>query len=96
MSTVHVAHEPRQQVIAMAAMLAAALAVVAALTHGLTAAEAARAAGAGYLAVLVPAVLWLRAHLLAVLVGTVLISAEIAKVPAHLYRRRRSGSGVWA
>ncbi|MGA5824091.1 hypothetical protein ACPC54_40375 [Kitasatospora sp. NPDC094028] len=93
---VQAALQPRQQVIAMAAMLAAVLGVVAALTHSATASGTGLAAAAGYLLVLAPAVLWLRARPLAVLVGTALISAELARVPVHLYRRRRSGSEVWA
>ncbi|MQS17985.1 hypothetical protein F7Q99_38810 [Streptomyces kaniharaensis] len=91
---VQTALQPRQQVIAMTAMLAAVLGVVAALTHSATAAHR-LAAAAGYALVLAPAVLFLQARPLAVLVGTALISAELAgcpaPVPAPALRRE-----VWA
>ncbi|MQS18016.1 hypothetical protein F7Q99_38975 [Streptomyces kaniharaensis] len=93
---VQTALQPRQQVIAMTAMLAAVLGVVAALTHSATASGTGLSAAAGYAVVLVPAVLWLRARPLAVLVGTALISAELARVPLHLIRHRRHGRQVWA
>ncbi|MFI9332953.1 hypothetical protein ACIGZJ_36135 [Kitasatospora sp. NPDC052868] len=91
MRTSYAAQEPRVQVTAMAAMLAAALALVAVLTHtGLPAADAGRMAGTAYAGVVAVAVLVWRLPLLAVLLSTLRIAAALVAAAARAPRTWRA------